>query len=180
MSADAQKVMETIWRLSPVAGAVILAGLLLLALLRPRPAHLMRTLCLSALVCSLLADITFIMLNWHLNQCSPGDDFCGVQFAIMAYLLQYLAVGFCLSASISSVIPLRRGRHWLVSALGVLPLLDVVMFLVVPGFGASLTVSIVGIIENTWSFQVSLALMPMLIYGLFFAPGAPRDSAIAR
>lgn len=179
MSADVQiqKVMEIIWRLSPVAGAVILAGLLLLARLRPRPAHMMRTLCLSALVCSLLADIIFIILTWRLYPCSPMDDMCGLQFIIMAYLLQYLAAGFCLIASIRSVIPLRRGRHWLVSALGVLPLVDVVMIQVVPGYGASLTVSF---IENTWPFHVSLALTPMLIYGLFFAPGMPRDSATAR
>jgi hypothetical protein len=158
---------ELIAHASLVSAVVILAGVLVLAGLRPRPASGVRYLSLATLVAALLAAVGLASLFFNLIGCPPYGDFCGLQLAIAAYLLYFAAAGLSLFTAIAASVSLARARRWgkllLAGALGVLPLayIGVVHEL-------STLFRYFPTIANSLTLTATLSLLPLLIYGLFF------------
>jgi hypothetical protein len=154
---------------SLVSAVVILAGVLVLAGLHPRPASGVRYLSFATLVAALLAAVGLASLFFNLIGCPPYGDFCGLQLAIAAYRLYFAAVGLSLLTAFVAIVSLAWADRWgklpLVGAFGALPLAYLV---VIREFVWGNHSWYLNTVANSLPLTATLSLLPILIYGLFF------------
>ncbi|HEV2239140.1 MAG TPA: hypothetical protein VGR57_20965 [Ktedonobacterales bacterium] len=166
---------ELIARAGEISPVVILAGVLVLAGLRPRAASVVRFLSFATLAAALLAAVCLASLFFNLIGCPPYGDFCGLQLIIAAYLLYFAAVGLCLLTGLAASVSLARWWRWgqmaLVGAFGVLPLAYLV---VIRDFVWGNHSGYVNTVANSLPLTATLSLLPLFIYGLFFHT-VPRE-----